>query len=32
MNHNSDTKYWSWLGVLSFSVLFWAQLAWMLTY
>ncbi|WP_312947563.1 small membrane protein YmiC [Superficieibacter sp.] len=29
---NSEAKYWSWLGALSFSLLFWAQLAWMLTH
>ncbi|WP_322842783.1 small membrane protein YmiC [Klebsiella sp. RIT-PI-d] len=30
MNYPGDTKYWSWLGALAFSVLAWTQLVWML--
>ncbi|HEY1846091.1 MAG TPA: small membrane protein YmiC [Buttiauxella sp.] len=26
MNNHCSIKYWSWLGVFSVSVLFWAQL------
>ncbi|MEB4673825.1 hypothetical protein MXL54_03450 [Enterobacteriaceae bacterium G50] len=30
MNKHINMKYWSWMGVLSASLLFWGQIIWLL--
>ncbi|MEO3988886.1 small membrane protein YmiC [Pseudocitrobacter cyperus] len=30
MNTTRNIKYWSWMGVLSVSLLFWGQIIWLL--
>ncbi|WP_244153170.1 small membrane protein YmiC [Kosakonia oryziphila] len=30
MNNDCRMKYWSWITVFSVSILFWAQIVWML--
>ncbi|EEC7231236.1 hypothetical protein AAE269_002396 [Escherichia coli] len=29
---NTNMKYWSWMGVFSLSMLFWAELLWIITH
>ncbi|HFL1448205.1 TPA: small membrane protein YmiC [Enterobacter kobei] len=29
MNNMTSHKYWSWIGVLTLSILFWSQLIWL---
>ncbi|EKG5190399.1 hypothetical protein O3Q92_002069 [Escherichia coli] len=29
---NTNTKYWSWMGAFSLSMLFWAELLWIITH
>ncbi|EEV5864332.1 TPA: small membrane protein YmiC [Escherichia coli] len=29
---NTNMKYWSWMGAFSLSVLFWAELLWIITH
>ncbi|EFB1595258.1 hypothetical protein FJT49_12910 [Escherichia coli] len=29
---NTNLKYWSWMGAFSLSMLFWAELLWIITH
>ncbi|HBE4877223.1 TPA: hypothetical protein OBO78_001502 [Escherichia coli] len=29
---NTNMKYWSWMGTFSLSMLFWAELLWIITH
>ncbi|EOL7902525.1 small membrane protein YmiC [Escherichia coli] len=29
---NTNMKYWSWMGAFSLSMLFWAELLWIITH
>ncbi|MCV8388668.1 hypothetical protein ODS05_15595 [Escherichia coli] len=29
---NTNMKYWSWIGAFSLSILFWAELLWIITH
>ncbi|WP_139325121.1 small membrane protein YmiC [Escherichia coli] len=29
---NTNMKYWSWMGAFSLSMLFWAELLWVITH
>ncbi|EFI5719973.1 hypothetical protein GW236_10640 [Escherichia coli] len=29
---NTNMKYWSWMGAFSLSILFWAELIWIITH
>ncbi|EIN1270629.1 hypothetical protein LOJ70_001040 [Escherichia coli] len=29
---NTNMKYWSWMGAFSLSMLFWAELIWIITH
>ncbi|WP_169781444.1 small membrane protein YmiC [Escherichia coli] len=29
---NTNMKYWSWMGAFSLSMLFWAELPWIITH
>ncbi|HCW2847413.1 TPA: hypothetical protein OXB40_002531 [Escherichia coli] len=29
---NTNMKYWSWMGAFSLSILFWAELFWIITH
>ncbi|XNM53764.1 small membrane protein YmiC [Escherichia coli] len=29
---DTDMKYWSWMGAFSLSMLFWAELLWIITH
>ncbi|EFT3186005.1 hypothetical protein OF868_01550 [Escherichia coli] len=30
--NNTNMKYWSWMGAFSLSMLFWAELLWIITH